>query len=301
MARSTDSFSRILVPTDFSPASDQALRQAAVLARAYDLPIHLVHVIAMHGGDPVEAERQLPDCVPEDLLAVVEERSIERALSPELGILHVCRDDDLVVMGTHGHTGLKHVLLGSTAERMVQLARVPVVTVRPTEQGGRVASPSKILCPVDFSSSSTEALDHAADLAKRLDAQLIVAHVVEPVLYPVAYGVPAGSPLINIEEQAKKGAQEALAPMVAELAARGVEATSLVESGTASLRITSMVEDHGVDLVVMATHGLTGFQHLLLGSTAERVVRRCPVPVLTVKMAPSDETEPSSTKSNAVT
>lgn len=291
MTRSIAPISRILVPTDFSSASEQALRQAAVLARAHDVPIHVLHVLALHGADPQEAEAKLPDCVPEDVEPHVQDRTIERALTAETGIVHASQPGDLIVMGTHGRSGLKHVLLGSTAERVVQLAAVPVVTVRPTDLGGRSTPIDTILCPVDFSDPNQLALDAAEDLARRLDADLIVAHVVEPVLYPVAYGVPAGSPMINIEEQAKKGALEALAPMVEDITSRGVKARALVVSGTASLRISELVDEQDVDMVVMATHGLTGLAHLLLGSTAERVVRRCPVPVLTVKADPPAKTE----------
>ena len=140
----------------------------------------------------------------------------------------------------------------------------------------------KILCPVDFSDHSQAALTYAADLARSLGSQLIVLHAVAPVLYPVAYGLAPVGPA-NYEEQARQAAEEKLGEIVAGLDKGGVFATSLVVTGTPWLRIPELVEEHKIDLVVMATHGLTGLKHALLGSNAEQVVRRCSCPVLTVK------------------
>ena len=145
-----------------------------------------------------------------------------------------------------------------------------------------MTSIDKILCPLDFSEHSQVALEHAESLAKRLDAELVLAHVVEPAIYPVAFGaVPMA--VANVEEEAKQHAEQALQKTVAEVVARGVRCSSIVGSGTAALRVCEMVRENGFDLVVMATHGLTGLPHVLLGSTAERIVRHCPCAVFTVK------------------
>jgi nucleotide-binding universal stress UspA family protein len=140
----------------------------------------------------------------------------------------------------------------------------------------------KILCPIDFSSHANVALEHAEEIAKRFGAELLVAHVVEPVLYPVAYGLPPVAP-VNYEESARENAGKALAPLVEAINRRGGKARALVSTGLASVRICEMVTEEGADLVVLSTHGYTGLKHVLLGSTAERVVRSCPCPVLTVK------------------
>jgi nucleotide-binding universal stress UspA family protein len=146
---------------------------------------------------------------------------------------------------------------------------------------------SKILCPIDFSRHSQIALEHAESIAAKFGAELIVAHIVEPVLYPVAYGLPPVAP-VNYEENAKESAVKALAPLVEALNGRGVVARALVDSGTASMRICDIAGEEQVSMVVLATHGYTGIRHVLLGSTAERVVRKSPCPVLTVK-ATDDE------------
>lgn len=140
----------------------------------------------------------------------------------------------------------------------------------------------RILCPVDFSDASRAALTTAEEMARSYGAELVLAHVVEPVLYPVAYGL-AATATIDIEEEARAGATKALQPLAAEIVSRGVRCVTHVASGTPSLRICSLVDELEIDLVVMSTHGLTGVRHLLIGSTTERVVRRCRCPVLTVK------------------
>ncbi|MHC5211874.1 MAG: universal stress protein [Planctomycetota bacterium] len=141
---------------------------------------------------------------------------------------------------------------------------------------------AKILCPVDFSKPSDTALAHAEEVARRFDAELVVLHVVEPVLYPVAYGLPPVAP-VNYEETAKSAAETVMAPLLEPMVGRGVRVRTMVDSGTASMRICDIASEDGFDLVVLATHGYTGLKHVLLGSTAERVVRHCPCPVLTVK------------------
>ena len=144
-----------------------------------------------------------------------------------------------------------------------------------------------ILCPVDFSDHSHAALAYAGEMARALGAEIIVLHVVEPVIYPVAYGLaPVGN--VNYEEEAKAAAQKSLEPITGEFSDGGIKATSLVSSGTSWLRICDLAEEHGIDMIVMATHGLTGLKHVLMGSTAEQVVRHAKCPVLTVKARHKD-------------
>ena len=126
-------FARILFPTDFSEPAQEALAWAAAFARQFGARIDVVHVCALHESGPVEAEAEMKTAVPAEYDDVVAERRIARALSADLGILNEARsmDADLIVIGTHGRSHLKHVLLGSVAERVVQLSHCPVLTVRP--------------------------------------------------------------------------------------------------------------------------------------------------------------------------
>lgn len=141
---------------------------------------------------------------------------------------------------------------------------------------------SRILCPVDFSEHSQAAVTQAEEVARKFGAELTLLHVVEPILYPVAYGLPPVAP-VDYEQVARESAGKALQALVTELGGRGQKAQLRVEAGTASQRICEVAKADGFDLIVLATHGYTGLKHVLLGSTAERVVRFAPCAVLVVK------------------
>lgn len=145
----------------------------------------------------------------------------------------------------------------------------------------------RILCAVDLSEPSKAALQHAEEAAKAFGAELVVVHVIESQIYPMAYGAPAVA-YANFEEEARKAALDALDPLVEEIDGRGVSASCLVETGMAWVRVCELAEELGADLVVVATHGWTGLKHALIGSTAERIVRKCRCPVLSVKIEDED-------------
>lgn len=156
-----------------------------------------------------------------------------------------------------------------------------------------------ILCPTDFSEHSDAALSRAEDLARRLDASLVLLHVVEPLLVPVEYGLPS-SVVVGFGDAASARAKEHLDAAADALRGRGLSVRTLVVSGTASEQIIEAVHRERIDLVVLATHGYTGLKHALLGSTAERVVRTCPCAVMTVKPAAVDADRPAARASQAV-
>ena len=128
-------YERILVPVDFSPSTPRVLEVAGALALAYGAKLEVLHVLALNEADAAMAEAELPRCVPAALGPCVASRRTARAISAEIGIIHAAREGraDLVVMGTHGRSGLSHVLIGSVAERVVQLCSCPVLTVRRPE------------------------------------------------------------------------------------------------------------------------------------------------------------------------
>lgn len=130
------SFRNILVPIDFSPASAQVLRWAAGLAQATGGRLDVLHVCALHEQGPAEAEERMQGAVPAACRPFVEQQRVVRALTADLGIVHEARaaKSDVIVMGTHGASGFAHILLGSVAQRVVQLAGCPVFTIRPDGQ-----------------------------------------------------------------------------------------------------------------------------------------------------------------------
>ena len=138
----------------------------------------------------------------------------------------------------------------------------------------------KILCPVDFSEESKVALEQVARLTDGGPATVQLLHVVEPIIYPVEYGI-GRVPGVDLESTISEKAAEKLDELAALLP--NTEASTRVEFGTPWRRICEIADEDSFDLIVLATHGLTGLEHLLIGSVAERVVGRAPCPVLTVK------------------
>lgn len=143
----------------------------------------------------------------------------------------------------------------------------------------------KILVPTDFSACSEQAVTYAADLAASVKAKLYVIHVAE---HSNAGGDPDAQKFIIPEylAEVEKKLREQLNQTVNQLKLRGVDAQPILVGGRAYADIVKTAKDLGVDLIVLATHGRTGFSHFVFGSTAEKVVRLASCPVLTIKTQP---------------
>lgn len=152
--------------------------------------------------------------------------------------------------------------------------------------------PKLIMSPIDFSDHSDVALKAATDMASRLEAELLLVHVV-----PAIPRLPSASAFFHegeYEEELHKCAQKRLDEMVRALEGRGLKARA--EVGTAndvSMELLRIAEHNNVDLIVIATHGMTGWHKLAFGSVAEKVVRLATCPVLVLRaqqVAESPET-----------
>jgi nucleotide-binding universal stress UspA family protein len=293
----------ILATTDFSNESLAGVRYGVALTEKLGAAVALVHVVElasrMAGMEAVALA--LPDSevtkharVHLKTLAKRESKG-DLKLTPFVSIgnpVHEIttvarqRAADLIVIATHGYTGPKRVLLGSTAERVVRHAPCPVLTVpaRTTFKRTGKTPPlmlKKILVPIDFSNISKGSLPLATFLAAKFDAEIILLHVVEK--FPIDY--LAGRELINqtITPLMKQGEAD-LKRMVASLSkSAGLRVSAVVRDGKPFEEIYSAAQRLGVDLIALTTHGYTGLKHVWLGSTAERVVRRASCPVLIVR------------------
>lgn len=137
---------------------------------------------------------------------------------------------------------------------------------------------NKIMAPVDFSDPSSHALQYASSVAKQLNAEVVMVHVAEP---------PPFSPDLTTshgyEDKISEYAENTLTDLVDKYIGQGVKARFVVRFGKAYEEIVRAAEEEGVDLIVMATHGHSGFRHMLIGSTTEKVVRASKIPVLSLK------------------
>lgn len=137
----------------------------------------------------------------------------------------------------------------------------------------------KILCPTDFSEPSYEALARAAEFARHFGAHLTVLNVTSTLAEEARPGHYADSEYDQLEMSLNR---EKVCQLIAERIPVSVEASPLVVLGDAAHEIVRVARNESIDLIVIATHGLTGWRHLVFGSVAERVLRlaQCPVLVL---------------------
>lgn len=302
----------ILVPTDFSEASEAALATALDLARAFGARVTLLHAWSIPPFAYAEAiSWPLTDfqgAAREALDGVLARTS---KTYPKIGavlreggaweqIVDVVktRECDLVVMGTHGRHGLPRVVLGSVAAKVVRLSPVPVVTVAarqaPRQAGaaeGAAKSKSfaRILVPTDFSEASERSIAHAVSLARTFQAQLTLVHV---------WRMPNTGYSEQLEwpnEAMERAARKALGDALARTQKLYGDTDAVLREGAEAQQILELVDKRNIDLVVMGTHGRRGISRLVLGSIAEKIVRLSPVPVFTVGIRgdePRNERQP---------
>lgn len=143
---------------------------------------------------------------------------------------------------------------------------------------------SRIVCPTDFSPTSSRAVEYAATLAESFGAELVLMHVIPAMNYPLrSFGMTHS--FQHIQEELHSRATEQLDERIAELkkALPALKARSLLRDGEAHEVTLEAAKSEHADMIVMGTHGHTGLTHALLGSTAEKVVRMASCPVLTVR------------------
>ncbi|MCA8943734.1 MAG: universal stress protein [Planctomycetes bacterium] len=138
----------------------------------------------------------------------------------------------------------------------------------------------RVLVPTDFSEHAKLALDYAVSLPFEEGGELLLVHSIEPTVYPI-HQVISRTDELSIENQVRKTCQMQLDDLAKEVT--NVNVRTLIRDGYASEELVEMADEEGCDLIVISTHGRSGIKHLLMGSTAERVVRKASCPVLTVR------------------
>jgi len=305
--RASFKIANILVPLDFSRRSLKALKYALPLAARFGSTLHLAH--AFEYEYPMSALAAMPLAISESELARRARRRLQAAakkhamaLAPENchavkgrasdAVCQLARRlrTDLIVATTHGYTGLRHVLLGSTAERIVQHSPCGVLVVREHErdfvgEAGEAANSGdtirlkKILVPLDFSDCSMVGLESAVQFATIWGAQLVAFNCV-PLQTFATYGEYGGRDSTALAQCAEQAARDLMNDVVSSLQSRGIIARGVVALGAPAQSICDYARINDVDLIITSTHGSSGLVHLLLGSTAEHVVRYAHCPVL---------------------
>jgi nucleotide-binding universal stress UspA family protein len=285
---------KLLVASDFSRGADRALGIALALAAPAKSEVHVVHALEI----PLPMFEPYAVALPPEFIGAARKTAQEKLAAANArvraaglsGSTHLgeapaslCVAErakaigaDLVVIGTHGHTGFKRFLLGSVAERTVKESPVSVLTVKGE---GHAEAPKKIVVGVDFSKHSDEAVALAADWARAFGAELHLVHGLElrvPFVTPYEVSVPEA--LIDAAHAEARKRLDSLAGSLG-----GVNVKTDLASAPAHAALDGVAERLHADLIITGSRGLGGIKHAVLGSVAERTLRHAPCSVLTVK------------------
>jgi len=192
----------------------------------------------------------------------------------------------LVIMTTHGRTGVSRAWIGSVADSLVRHSRFPLLVIRPLEDGKTFPSPrfQHFLVPLDGSPIGEQLLEPTVELGHALGARFTLLHVVAPHVTVGARVSPL--PAGHLKERLEK-AEVYLAAVTERLRGEGVEAEPLIESHFAPARaILKTAEARDVDLIAIATHGYTGVKRAILGSVTDKVLRAAKWPLLLERPVP---------------
>lgn len=276
---------RILCPVDFSPQSGAALRVAGGLARAFGAELTVLHASQLEvplyftvaqvsalkaqlrkslraGRKLLEdfADRHLPQDVARKITVVEED--------PVTAILRVYKRSrgDLIVMGTHGRTGLSRIRLGSVMESVFRQVSGPIVTVGPNVKlPAKLGKIQRVLSLIDFSDLAREAFSYASEVAEKAEGDLIAAHIVE-----------------KDETGSSTQAESALCDWVPAETRNRCMVREVVRRGSPAERVIEVARNERADLIVQGARPRGYWGTLIFGSTTEAVIRGASCPVLSV-------------------
>lgn len=296
-------FKQILCPIDFSEASSHASEQAAVVAGYYKSRIAALHVLAPLGlavgfvgtspEEVSEVERLRLLTAQEFAAASAKGIRVEAFVDvgePSSTILDraVSLPADLIVIGTHGTSGFQHLVLGSVTEKVLRKARCPVLTVPPRAQAMSQLPFKRLLCAVDFSDASLDAVRSALSLAEESGGTLTLLHVLEwpwgepPPPHLEELPVEQGAALAEFRRYSEESAKKRLESLIPPTVTRPRVATRL-RNGKPYVQILQVAAEEQADLIVIGVYGRNPLDLALLGSTTNQVVRRATCPVLTLR------------------
>lgn len=293
-------FKKIIVATDFSEPSIEALREADLIAHNTGAELYVFHAVPnLVRNNPlfpqknIEDAFQLPDVM--DRAAQAVDELINEHLHPDRDDVKIAVDAgwpdtslmrkaeelgaDLIVVGSRGYTGLKHVLLGSVAERVVRYAPCAVLVARASPEVGHV------LAATDFSDPALPAVAAASSIATRREAKLTVIHSLAIRSYALSNASsPFGGGAMVPDEGAIADAREAARGLIEESLNRlGAKGDSIVEDGLPEDDILRHASRLPADLIVLGAWGRTALNRIALGSVAETVARSAHCSVLVVR------------------
>ena len=280
-------FKTSMVPLDGSELAAKAIPYAGAVARASNGRVLLMRALDSYRqqAEPNAAAQLEEQAAALRADGIAAEAVTSGVAGDDVGRTIVdeaaARGVDLLVLSTHGRTGLGRFIYGSVADRVLRLAKTPVMVIPSgAEQPWPTDRPPHLLVPVDFSELANEAVGPAAALAKALKARLTLLHVVPPPSYAYAEGYAY---VVDLPEQQLEEGGRMLDELAEKLRHDGLDVETEALIGYPSAQVAESAVEKGVDLIVMATHGRGGLARLVLGSVATGTVQRAAVPVLLFK------------------
>ncbi len=292
------SIKRLLLATDFSELAHRAESYACALAASWGADLSSISVLDFPPGmnpEYIVNKRYLTELMSEASAKLTEfkrqahQRGIAATIRIATGIPNEeviaaaqAEETDLIIVGTRGKSGLAHVLLGSTAERVIRMAPCPVLAVHTTKAEGPAEegiSLDRILVPTDLSDCSLEAVKYAGVVALQAKASIELLHIMEPAYYGIDFAMESRAE----REQKRRVTTEKLEALLSDLAAVGIVVQVSLVGGTPVDTILEFAHRSSSHLIVMGTHGRRGLSHGWAGSVTEAVLRRGTIPVLAVR------------------
>ncbi len=279
-------YQTFLVPLDGSKLAERSVAVAAQLAEATHARIVLLQAIGVHVAEARTYLGEIAIGLRARGLHVDTVVAPEPAAEAIVSFLRT-RPVDMVIMSTHGRSGLGRVVFGSVAEAVLTHSHVPILLLRAAKDVPDLgaATHPRILVPLDGSHFAEAALPHAAALVKALDGTLVLTEVcLEPVDMSIwnANTKQLLNDIERIHQRERRHAQGYLAHLQDQFEAEGLKVETCVCRGAPGDRVRQQCDQLGADLVVMATHGCSGVSRALLGSVALDVLHHGHLPILLV-------------------
>lgn len=282
---------KIMLATDFSERSDRALRRATLLARQFGASLLIVHVV--DDDQPrriVDGERDMASALLRELRSTVQnvdgvpcETRVVLA-DPFAGIVRAVEEGapDLLVIGAHRRQALRDVFVGTTAERTIRSVTCPLLMVNAPPVG----SYGHVMLATDMSEGAERAAKACAGLGIAGDADISVLHVFDaPAVHlTMSLTMPEDEKQTYIEGQRKEAAR-GLSAFVKSVGWRSPRQVVRQMRATRAEEILTAASEAAADLIVVGTHGRSGFARFFIGSVAEEVLRKADRDVLAVPMA----------------
>jgi nucleotide-binding universal stress UspA family protein len=297
-----------LIPIDSRQLGQNAAMAGLELASKLGARVTLLNVLRMPPVYPPQSEHETLEAIREHAKQLLEpwpNIAAKHGVNLKTKIVHddthsvaTCivktadeLEGDLILMGTQGREGLERLLVGSVAERVARQANQPVMLLRWTGAATMKSTFDSILIPVDGSDASRAALWTADELGKQLGASLHFLHIIPDIPLPMGDGMGFGTLTYNPEpwaEALEHQGRDIIQNAKDSTTLKSVEATMVPMSGARMAQtILKFANQHHSSLIVLGTHGRSGFDRLLLGSVAEGVMHHADVPVMLVRSKPN--------------